>query len=176
MTSTETKPSPLKRLFRYGTRTLFVLMTLVCIGLAWYTYDVHNRKRVLCDQLVDTVLIRCHFEAWQDSTEHEMLVKSLTTDLTSTPGFRASILRLDGNFTDGTAADAFEKDLIAGWNPNPLQAAPGGKDYAERGSMLSSKYTYYKAVRSSVNCAACHRQLGSKPGEVIAVVKIELAK
>jgi hypothetical protein len=105
-----------------------------------------------------------------------VLVKTLTTDLTNTQGFQATILRPDGKFTDGTAADALETNLLARWNPNSMQAARVGEDYAERGSILSSKYTYYKAVRAGPNCADCHRQLGSKPGTVIAVVKIELAE
>ena len=121
-------------------------------------------------------LIRCHFEAMQNQPELTAFVKTLATDLTMTQGFKVIFLRTDGTFSDGTSANPFEMDLLTRWSTNSTPGAQTDEDQTERGSFLSSKYTYYRAVRAIPNCATCHRQLGSQPEEVIAVVKIELAR
>jgi hypothetical protein len=179
----KTAVSRSSRLLRYGAGTLVVAVVAACACLAWYTYRIQDRNRLVCDQLVNIVLLQTHFQAWESNPEKADLVKALTTDLPTTPPFSSRVLRTDGTFGDGTSADEYERQLLAEWKNNT--SAPGQRDdgRSRRGGFFGAGFTYYRAVRLRDSCAICHRaETGLKPslvsqakaGDLMSIVKINL--
>jgi hypothetical protein len=182
----KTDVSRASRLIRYGAVALVVAVVAVCACLAWYTYAVQDRNRLMCDQLVNIVLLQTHFQAWEADPVKADLVKELSTDLPTTPPFSAQVLHADGTFGDGRAADEYERQLLSRWKSNTPTGGQSDDGRSHRGGLFGSSFTYYKAVRLRDSCVICHLadagqstltpQLAAnaKPGDLMSIVKIKL--
>ena len=79
MTTNDQQQKPvIWRFLRFGMRTLMLAITLACIGLAWYTYKAQDRNRLICEQLVHTVLIQTHYRELQSDERDVVLAELLT--------------------------------------------------------------------------------------------------
>jgi hypothetical protein len=175
---------------RFSVRTLLIFVTLICIGLGWGMHSRRAHYRQVCVQQLDRVLLTAHWKATQDTENAKELTELLAGDLGSNLNCATIFLRPDGKFTDGTAADSYEQDLLKSWigNVAPAQGAPA--DNADRDSSFGNSFVYYKAIRATRICLGCHStmnaqaamasgNLGPAPlteGDLIAIGRVQLAK
>ena len=114
--NSDSSRSPL-RFFRFGTRTLLLLVTVLCVGLAWHVYKTNDRNRLICEKLVDTELLNIHFQSWETDPNAAQLIKAFASDLSTTaPTFESHVLYSNGTRQDGSAADDFERALVNHWS------------------------------------------------------------
>ena len=170
----------IRRLSRFTTRTLFLVVTLVCVGLAWHSLKTRQRQRAICDGFVDSVLLKHHWEIMETDPQLSKFQRLLLNDLTAHPSYEYAFLRPQGVFNNGASPDAFEKKLLAKFTSATGGSATRRREYAERGTLHNSSYVYYRAVRAKKICLACHRDvLGPAPlmkqGDLMAVVKVNLS-
>jgi hypothetical protein len=177
---------------RFSLRTLFILVTIICVALAWNLFERRERQRLLCSQLVDKVLVSKHWAADQKSGGYAAFVSQFASELGSQSEYISSFLHLNGTLDDGKPIDDFEKQILAKWSSVPSTAVPLTSETAESSSLLHGSFVYYQAIRAKQSiCISCHSNmlqnmaaatgqptLGTplKVGDLIGIVKIELAK
>jgi hypothetical protein len=165
---------------RFSLKMLLLTVTLVCVGLAaWKIYGERQRQRQLCDQLVDKVLLTKHWVASADTQLHA-ITAAMANELTSQAGYVSSVLRPDGTFDNGKAADKFEKQILSEWSSTAGSDAPTIPETAEPASLLNRSFVFYKAIRAQQRlCIDCHGQISNarfEMGDLIGIMKIELTK
>jgi hypothetical protein len=161
---------------------MLLAVTLLCVLFAWWHYvDTIRHQRSICEQAIDIELMGIHWRSTQGQ-QFQGLIGQWAKGLTPDSKIRASFLLPDGNSTDNSTPDAFEKKLITDWsNGGPAS----NNEVAERTSLIGRPFTFYKAVRASTNiCVQCHaalqpssvttpvRQLQS--GDLIGIAKVVL--
>jgi hypothetical protein len=163
---------------RFGLSTLFVVVTLICMWLAWQFTEANKYRRRLYDEIIAHYLTQIHLAALSEQSAN------WTSQFDLGGKYQTSVLLPTGLFKDQTAAAAFEKQLLAQWPKTSTGATPTN-EFADHGS------THYRAIRAGAACVRCHSLTSSakvnvgtigvvvqpKPvnvGDLIAIIKVEL--
>jgi hypothetical protein len=169
----------LRRVMRFSIGTLFLLITLLCLALGWHSARTRDRERLMCDQLVDNLLLSRHWQMWETNPAQKSLVTSMTVEFRTQARFESAFLRPHAKDKQDNAADSYEQQLLARWSNSSLSGAELKLETAQRESFLGGQFTYYKAIRAGQSCSVCHTDDSGKSvktGDLLAIGKIMLAK
>jgi hypothetical protein len=158
----------MQRFTRFGTRTLFLVMTLLCIWLAWRQHwDTRQTMILVCSQQADSALLSSHMQILADLGSASRIADAMLANFDSQSGFNVSFIPPAGSSRNGVQADTFEQRLLSDWSSaSGTDTLP---ETAQRGSPMAGTFVYYKAVRAQEKCGICHR---ATPGELLAIAKV----
>jgi hypothetical protein len=163
--------------WRFSLRTMLIAIAITCAWLAWRYSVVAERRRLICNQFVDSSLLANHWAAMEQQPSSGSVAFWATTFI-SQKNCRCDFLKPDGKFDNGATADDFEKRLLAEWTKPQPAVGTLASQTATRQS-LNGPFIYYKAIRADTSqCILCHGFPKSQSkltlGDLIGVAKIEL--
>jgi hypothetical protein len=176
--------------FRFSIRTLLLVITCICIGLAWNMAGSRGHQRQVCEHELDRVLLATHWKAIDSPAGAQALVQMWANDLSSPSNCTTKFLHPTGTFSDGSSPDSYEQQLLADWLKQPAPAPGTPPERVDRTSFMSSTYVDYIAIRAKASCVPCHAQFNAmkaasnrlplppplKVGDLMAIGRVELAK
>ena len=101
--------------FRFSIKTLLLVVTLICVALAWKLYYERQRNRTICSQFADNALLSKHWVKDQNDNNFSQFTTQWAKDLSSDSASVTSFLHTDGTLDDHKPCTAFEKQILAKW-------------------------------------------------------------
>jgi hypothetical protein len=163
-------PARMQRLLRYSLRTLFVVVTVLCV---WFAWENRRNRLAVYEDLVDYALVKVHWVAWESDPQGKELIGEMARTLQTRSRLGYRFLRPDGSFSDGSSGDQYEKSLLAQF-ANTKSAPHYPRETADR--RVGGRYIYYEAIRAKASCTNCHSNAtggSSAPGDLVAIIKVE---
>ncbi len=142
----------------------------------------HNKGRLL----VDTILTRIHWKAFQIEPEAIMMIDELSNSLQhqdySYTTIKPNITEGKGQPQDGfdfAVLDQFLRERPENAEKSESPEKSESVEFQERRIAEEHLYHYYQAVRASRQCVDCHRSIDGRPqlaeGDLIAIVKVSIS-
>ncbi len=155
------------RFLRYSLRTLFVVVTLLCV---WFAWENQRERTAVYANVIDYALVKVHWLASETDPVKKEVIGELSRTLQTRSRLRYQFLRPDGSFADGSSGDQFEKSLLARFSDMKTNA----RQTANR--RVGGRYIYYQAIRAEASCTNCHSNAtggSSAPGDLVAIIKVD---
>ena len=157
----------MRRFLRYSLRTLFAIVTVLCV---WFAWENRRERLAVYVNVIDYALVKVHWLASETDPAKKELIGELSRALQTRSRLRYQFLRPNGSFADGSSGDQFEKSLLARFSDTKTNA----RQTANR--RVGGRYIYYQAIRADASCTNCHSNAtggSSAPGDLVAIIKVE---
>jgi hypothetical protein len=161
---------PQRLLPRFAIRTLFIA-TAVCAIVTAFLTDRYKQRQLAefinnVNDMADVILVQNHWERFQ-TTPGVLQPKLKGNRIQEQPVF----LFPNRSVTNGELPDSYESNLLSDIRNN----GDSRRDVDIR-QMADGSVVSYKAIRAQASCLTCHDSTQTRPGDVLAVLKMTKAE